>query len=119
MPTFPIAGDGECALYGSYSRNAPTRAVVRTQMEIGAPKTRRRSTLAMYQITAAYAVNNSALTDFNNWYRSDISMGALSFDWTDPRNGTVRVVKFAEDGYAISQLSPARWRIDVRLEEWV
>jgi hypothetical protein len=116
MPTFPI---DDCAIYGTYSRNAPSRAVVRTQMEVGPPKVRRRSSMGLYTITAAYAVTSAQLTSFNSWFRDDAGMGAISFDWTDPRSGTVRAVRFAEDGYSIVQVSPKRWRLDVRLEEWI
>jgi hypothetical protein len=107
-----------CALYASSARNPTGRGMVETDMDAGPPKRRRRS-LEKYQIVASYAVTSAELTSFNNWYRTDAGSGVNSFEWTDPRNSTVRIVRFSKSSpYAISQISPARWRIDVQLEEW-
>jgi hypothetical protein len=115
MPTFPLT---DCPLYGSYNVKGGTNAVVRTQMEVGPPKVRRRSSLALYAIEAGYGVTREDIANFEMWYRDTIGMGAITFDWSDPRTGTTRAVRFTDGGYAVEQISPGRWALHLSLEAW-
>lgn len=117
MPTFPVP---RAPLVSSYGAAGPSKAFTETQMEVGPPKRRRRSGVGLRRFSAEYQVTTAELAAFELWHRDETGMGTLTFDWPDPRTGTVRAVRFADSdgGYAIAELAPGQWRLSVSLEEW-
>lgn len=117
MPAFPIS---RSPLFGSYERGAPAAPVARTQMEVGPPKVRRRSSRAMRSLSARYAITTAEAATFESWVRDDIGFGTEIFDWPDPITGTVRAVRLAEsNGFSLSQLAPGYLELSLSLEEWI
>lgn len=75
--------------------------VIRTSMDIGPAKVRRRSTAApiIYKLSHA-AYTKAQLMTFLQFYRDDVAHGALPFTMDDPLTETEITCKF---------LSPPQW----------
>lgn len=90
--------------------------VIRTQMDAGPPKTRRRSTAGPLRWKMGHpAYTTAELATFLRWFRVDAAHGSLSFDMTDPVFGGTKSFRFA----APPQWSPSgpdRYAVSVDLE---
>ena len=69
MPAFPFRLRD---LRQLQPQGADSRAVVRTQMEVGRAKTRRRSSMGGQPISAAYALEPNQVDDFEAWFADQI-----------------------------------------------
>ena len=70
--------------------------VLRTAMEAGAAKTRRRFTAAPRQIEVTFRVNAAQAATFKSFFEETTAGGALPFDWVHPREGTSAEFRFVE-----------------------
>lgn len=70
--------------------------VIRTQMDVGPNKTRRRSTKSIdtYQVSLLVKDFNE-FTDLYDFYDVDLNGGTLAFDFLDPLTNTTREFKFS------------------------
>lgn len=57
---------------------------IRTQMDAGPAKQRRRFTAAPRAITGSITVDSDGWDDFREFYEDTLEGGALSFDWVEP-----------------------------------
>lgn len=65
--------------------------VVEFDADIGAPRRRRRSTRAGYQVTVNYKLTKAQLAIFWAFWEVDLFDGVVEFDWPHPRyNGALR-----------------------------
>lgn len=58
--------------------------VIRSQVESGRGKTRRRFTAVSKYQTCRWVFNSEQLQIFENWWETEIFSGALSFTWMSP-----------------------------------
>lgn len=61
--------------------------VIRTQMDYGPAKIRRRSTSNIMKVEGTISLNSTQLTTFISFFNSNLSYGATAFDWTHPLTG--------------------------------
>jgi len=86
MATWP-ASLPQTLLQASYKETLP-RTKIRTQMDAGPPKQRRRYTAAPRPITACQNLTTTQVADLKTFHNTTLQGGALAFDWTDPIPGS-------------------------------
>lgn len=74
------------------------KQVIRTDMDAGPAKVRRRTTANVRPLSVQYTLTTAQLDIFIAFWTDDCQGGALPFQMRDPRdaNGTI-LVRFAED----------------------
>lgn len=81
-------------LRDSYSRN-PGNNLIRTDMEIGPAKVRRRSTSAPTTVSLSFSFDKDELDDFEEFFITTLGYGVLTFNFPDPENeGSTYEVRF-------------------------
>jgi len=79
-----------------YGQAAADNAL-RTSMEIGPAKVRRRTSAAPRPVSATIIVTEAQLVIFKAFHADDILDGSLRFNWLDPDDGTTAVeMRFTE-----------------------
>lgn len=81
------------------------QSVIRTQMETGPHKQRRRFTAAVEPLTGTLLLSADQTVIFDAFYRDALQMGALSFNWIHPR--TLQSVEMRIIGNNPPKYSPA------------
>jgi len=66
----------------------PPETTIRTQMDAGVAKVRRRFTAGARNITAIYEMTTAQIATFETFYTTTIKGGSLAFDLPDPRTGS-------------------------------
>lgn len=105
-------------LVEGYSDAAPNN-VLRTSVDIGPAKTRRRSAAAPYPITANFVLTASQAADLDTFANTTLMGGALRFEWQHPRTGATiecRIVPSDKDLVKFTPEGPLRWRASMTLE---
>lgn len=98
------------ALAAGY-RRAMADNVLRSPMEGGPAKTRRRFTSVPKTFACQVIMTAAQLAIFKTWHEEDILDGALRFNWTDQDDGTTAVeMRF---------LSAPEWSSIKGRDEWV
>ena len=87
--------------------------VIRSAMETGPPKCRRRYTAAVQQIQTSMIMTPAQLLIFEDFYENTILDGALEFEIPDDINGGTMDVKF-RDKYTANFLGTV-WRVSMPL----
>jgi len=92
---------------------APVDNVIRETMDVGPPKLRRRSTIAVVRVTAAMRMTDSQRLTFNDFFRQVLFEGTIPFALDDP-DGVSR------EYFVIAQPQMIRedlyWRVALQLE---
>lgn len=113
MATWPLTLPQSPLLEGY--RETPHDSTIRSPMDVGPSKFRRRSTVEGADIATAFVLTSSQVADLDTFYDSTLSRGVDAFDWTDPRLGTSESYRFtARPSYAL--LAPDLWRVEIQLE---
>lgn len=86
LPTAPL-NDG-------FRETMPV-TTVRTDMEAGPTKVRRRTTAGVRKLTLAYLLTKAQVETLENFVAGDIAGGALSFTFSHPRTSTLVNCRFA------------------------
>lgn len=107
LPQRPTVG-------GYLERFADT--VLRTAMEAGAAKTRRRFTAAPRQIEVTFRVNAAQAAIFKSFFEETTAGGALPCDWVHPREGTSAEFRFVE-APRVSAVTGTLFSVAVKLEQ--
>lgn len=74
--------------------------LLRTEMDVGPPKVRRRQTAAPYQINTQIVMTTAQLADFRTFYMVTLKSGSLPFTKAHPRSGASTDFRF---------VSPPSW----------
>lgn len=85
LPTKPLQ-DG-------FSEGFPTN-IIRTDMEIGPAKVRKRQTVGIRPFEVKYIFDGTELNTFRTFFNTTLQFGALSFDWFDPQSGAGVTARF-------------------------
>lgn len=67
------------------------QATLRSEMDAGAPKVRKRFTAAIRKITIPVVFNAADKATFDTFYITTIAEGAAAFDWTDPNDDSTTI----------------------------
>ena len=80
-------------LAGSYQEQQESQ-LVRSPMETGPAKQRRRFTARVDTFSCQFLMDESQVVTFKNFFNNTLDGGALSYDWEDPRTGATRKFRF-------------------------
>lgn len=95
---------------------------LRSQMDSGAPKKRKRFTAAIRNLEIRMILSGTERATFDTFYITTINEGAVSFDMNDPVDGNTISVRFTEPPKwkYISGSGPAvadrQWEATLKLE---
>lgn len=93
-----------------YTETTPKR-IVRSNMETGPDKIRRRSSAQVREISLKLFLTDAQLQTFDDFFDAN---DALAFDFTDPRTGDAKRARFT-DAPSYS-LKDTMWDVTVKLE---
>lgn len=99
MATWPTALS-QC-MEASGFQLSPVDTTIRTEMAVGVPKVRPRSTDAPEHFSGSILMQKSLYNTLNTFYKVDLANGSLPFDWVHPISGDPAKIRFrAPPGYA-------------------
>lgn len=118
MTTWPIDLPQRAFLPVSEARRP---AVLRSPMDAGPDKLRRRFTAAARHLTLSMLLTGEQRAVFDAFYAVDLEEGALTFDWIDPATGETVALRFREppqyELLRTHQTAGARlWRVTLPVE---
>ena len=88
---------------------------LRSEMDAGPAKQRRRFSAATYYFNVSYVLDESQLDDLNYFYTIDLYGGSLPFDWIHPRTGDEVQARFMSP-ISFSVLSGQYYKLNLELE---
>lgn len=97
-------------------KEQPGAVVIRTQMDAGPAKQRRRSTARAKPITIQLQLDATQRAAFIAFHENDIADGALSFTWVHPVTRAAATVRIVEGKYDLSALSGTRFLLSMTIE---
>lgn len=113
-PAWPAALPQTLEVQG-YSEQPPD-VTLRTQMDAGPPKLRRRYTAGIRPIKGKMLLSPRTLVvTLDDFYNDSLLGGSLSFDWAHPRTGQTAVCRFASRP-TYTPLGPEAWMVELDLE---
>lgn len=74
----------------------PPATVIRTEMEQGPAKLRRRTTAGVGKMEMRYLLSKAEVAALESFYQETLGGGALSFAFTHPRTGLSVTCRFTE-----------------------
>ncbi len=94
MPVWPSAGGfPQEPLYQNFQEDTP-QLTVRTRMDTGPAKVRRRFTAGPRNFKIALSLTKAQVETLDVFYVTTCEGGALSFDWKHPRTGVAKTCRF-------------------------
>lgn len=75
-----------------YNEN-PGEQSIRSSMDVGPPKVRRRNTAAIGAIACKFTMTGAQTGLLDTFYVSTVLGGSLTFDWVHPRTGISRTMR--------------------------
>lgn len=102
------------ALLAGYNDSLPDNTI-RSEMDVGAAKLRRRSTSAVANLSFTILLTGSQLDDLEEFYLATTRGGTLSFTMTHPRKGGTITARFKSPPQS-SPLGNGRYNATVALE---
>lgn len=92
---------------GGY-QETPQSQVLRSDMDAGPPKARRRFTAGTRTVPVQYTLDEEQASAFEAFFYGEISAGAMPFDWTHPRTEE-QVVARVVPPYQIAPVNGGLW----------
>lgn len=92
-------------------KESPPNRAVRSNMDVGPDKIRKRSSAAVRKIQIRMKLNDSQLDDFDEFFDENET---LAFDFTDPRTETLKRARFAS--VPTYDMDETMWDVSVELE---
>ena len=89
--------------------------LVRTQMDAGPAKVRRRTTAASRPLTASFLLTKAQVDTLDIFYNLTLDGGTLPFDWILPRTGAAISCRFVQPPEP-AQPQGGFWRVTCQLE---
>ena len=93
-----------------------TETALRTPMEAGAAKLRRRFTAAPRQMDLSFRMTPVQVALIRTFYEDTTGGGTLPFDWVHPRDGSTATFRFMEPP-RVSATAANLFSISVKLEQ--
>ena len=98
----------------SYSEVVPNN-IIRTEMDSGAAKVRRRTTAAPRFLRISYIMDKTQIATLDDFYLTSLKSGSLKFSFTNPRTNMVENVRFMKQPEYISE-NGNYFRVNLTLE---
>lgn len=92
MPTFPTLPNPRAS---TYSEETPD-VLIRTQMDAGVAKVRPRFSSGVTMIKYHLFLSAAQVTTLDTFYRTTVSNGSLTFDYTHPRTAASVTARFVK-----------------------
>lgn len=105
-------------LVEGFSDAAPNN-VLRTNMDVGPAKTRRRSAAAPYPMTVQFSCTADQANTLYDFANTTLKGGALRFEWTHPRTGATIECRVVPSDRELVKFAPSganRWIASFSLE---
>jgi hypothetical protein len=98
----------------------PGLARVRSEVEAGPPRMRRRFTAAVRHLSGRVVLSGPDLVTFRDWGKLTLKDWSLSFSWTEPEQDFAADYRFVQPptwGLLVPGLPQNRiWTVEMRLE---
>ena len=101
-------------LQQGYSEEFPN-TTLRTKMDAGPSKARRRFTAAPVPISGELVLSAAQVEDFKSFYVDILSGGSLPFEWVHPRTRAAASLRFTDQAPKISAESGGYYRVSLNL----
>jgi len=105
----------QAPLAQGFAERAPN-TVIRTAMEAGPDKVRRRFTAGVRQIDCQLRLTPAQVTALDAFFEDTLAGGALAFDWAHPRSGEAATLRFVEPPSYAPVARGRLWQAQLRLE---
>lgn len=115
MVAWPIAPFPQLPLQAGYSESPPD-TVIRSPMDAGPAKLRRRTTAGVRRLACALRLTTAQVATFDSFYVTSLQGGALPFDWVNPRTGAAESLRFVGPpayGAPSGDLFPVTFKLEV------
>ena len=113
MPSWPATLPKPLLL--SWRETRPDN-VIRTAMEYGPAKTRRRTLSNVTPVSFELLLSEAQLTTLDDFYDNDVASGALSFSMNHPRTGVLKNYKFTKP-FECTLVSSVLIAVSIELEQ--
>jgi hypothetical protein len=101
-------------------QRAGKAGLIRSGMEVGPAKVRRRTTAAVERMQLTFRMTAAERTAFLTFFETTVSGGVERFDFPDPETGATIVCRFAgganEAPYTITPGAPGVWMVAMVFE---
>ena len=101
-------------LLSSYQEEFPD-ILLRSTMDMGPAKVRRRFTAGVTKITASYILDATDLDTFETFYRTTINSGATAFNYPHPRTLASVVARITKPP-SYTPVSGTHYMVDLEME---
>jgi hypothetical protein len=105
----------DCFIIAGYTEQKQPVAI-RSEVEAGQPKVRRRFTRGVKFVSAAIKADRDQLNDFYSFFDVDLKGGVLRFEFQSPTSGTVREFRFL-DPPVVTPLTDKYFQVAMNLEQ--
>ncbi len=92
----------------------PQNTLIRTSMDAGPEKTRRRFTAASEYYTVSWVMTGAQFTTFRDFFTDTIAGGSEEFEMNHPITGETALVRFRGPYQFVS--TGAHWKISAEIE---
>lgn len=90
---------------------------LRTQMDAGPAKVRRRRTISIDRWSMSMVLTTAQLVTFRTFFHDTIEQGSAAFDWLDPIDGTTEREARIVGEYSVEPLDArAKWEVSFEVE---
>lgn len=96
-------------------QESPPALVLRTQMETGAAKQRRRYTAGVRPMRLTLVLTDEELARLDLFFMDDCEGGADRFEWIHPRTGELAIFRFTEPP-KYTPVAPDLWKAQLPVE---
>jgi hypothetical protein len=97
-------------------RETPPQLTIRTPMDVGPAKARRRLTAGVTAIEGTLLLTAAQAETLMGFWRDTTAAGALAFTWLHPRTGASVSMRFVAGPELAALDAGALWRAALRLE---
>lgn len=91
-------------------------AVIRTAMDVGPEKVRRRTTAAVRRFRLSYSMTNAEVETLNTFYNTTIEGGVLTFTMDNPRTGVTKTYRI-QSPPEVTTITGIYFRVNCSFEE--
>jgi hypothetical protein len=89
--------------------------VIRSKMDVGPPKVRRRSTAAPTELMGRQAMTLTQTETLDTFYKDTTAYGSQEFTWDDPRTGDSVSMRFKAPP-KLTALGNDYWMVEFQME---
>lgn len=110
----------QCPKISGFSEKSPNN-LVRSDMDTGPAKVRRRGGAKPWQVSATYILTKAQLSTLQAFVADTLADGALCFDWPHPVKGNyvrARLLGGSDSIYEATPSTPDIWTVPLNIEYW-